>query len=141
VHEALAKANFGRDAAFFTSGVAAKLGMTLHENAFPVIDVTVNHKRPIRLKLTARHWDEEPPSVRLLKPDGIDWRDPVPGGVFHQGPHRNTSMPFICMRGVLEYHTHESHTGDVWANYRGQSGMEPVGILMQLAQAWRKANP
>jgi len=141
VHEALAKACFQRDAAFFNVGVATRLGMILHENEFPVIDATVVHKRPIRFKMTANNFDEEPPSVLILKPDGEVWKDALPGGVFHSGPHSRTGLPFICMRGALEYHTHESHLGDKWETHRNVDGNGVVGILMQLAEAWRKANP
>lgn len=142
MHEALAKLNFERDTQFFDADCAAKIGMTLHENVFPVIDVTVNHSRPIRLKLTARNWDSEPSSIQLLTPNGDAWKEQLPGGnVFNQGPHPTTGLPFVCMRGVLEYHTHSSHLNDAWADHRKATGMEPVGVLMQVAAAWRKVNP
>lgn len=30
------------------------------------------------------------------------------------------STPFLCMRGVREYHRHPGHTGDAWLLYRGR---------------------
>jgi hypothetical protein len=141
VHEALAKANFERDAGFFTPGVAARVGITLHENTFPILDATVNHARPIRFKMNAPQWNELPASVRILKPNGEDWRDPLPGDVFNGGPHRHTGLPFICMRGALEYHTHESHLNDKWESHRNVDGNNLVGLLMQLAAAWNRVNP
>ena len=43
------------------------------------------------------------------------------------------------MRGSREFHTHPSHLNEQWAQYRGQDGMGLIGILMQVATAWREA--
>jgi hypothetical protein len=141
VHEALAKANFDRDVAALSDVAAARLRFAVHAKVYPVLDVTVNHKRPVRFRMKAPNWNEQPAAIEILKPDGQSWTEQLPGGVFNQGPHEATRRPFICMRGALEYHTHQSHVNEKWESYRGQSGMELVGILMQLAEAWRKANP
>lgn len=140
VHEALAKANFERDVAALSDVAAVRLNLTVHAKGFPVLDATVNHKRPIRFRMTAPNWNEQPPSIEILKPDGEPWTEPLPGGVFNSSLHDVTRRPFICMRGALEYHTHSSHLNEKWETYRGQSGMELVGILMQLAEAWRRTN-
>lgn len=142
MHEALAQANFERDVAALSDVAATRLNLTVHSKTFPVLDVTVNHKRSIRFRMTAQNWDEQPPAIQILRPDGTDWTEQLPSGsVFNQGPHDATRRPFICMRGAHEYHTHSSHVNEKWETYRGQSGMELVGILMQLAEAWRKVNP
>jgi Predicted metal binding domain len=74
----------------------------------------------------------------LLKPDGTQWTDRLPGGVFNASAHPATGHVFVCMRGIREFHTHPSHVNANWNNYRGQDGMSLVGILMQLAHAWRQ---
>jgi hypothetical protein len=138
VHEALARVNFDRDVAGF--GVAAeRFGLVIHSRAFPVVDATIRHSKPLRVRLRGDDWDELPPSIELLNPDGTSWSSAVPGGVFHPGAHPNTGGPFICMRGSREYHTHPNHSNDKWEQYRGQAGMGLTGILVQLAAAWRKA--
>lgn len=136
MHEALARAIFDRDVAALTDKSAARQKLIVHERSFPVLDVTIEHRRPLRLRLQADGWDETPPSIVLLNPDGSLWTGPLPGGVFN-APHPSTGRPFICMRGVREYHTHPSHLNEHWDNYRRQDGMSLVGILMQLCHAWR----
>jgi hypothetical protein len=139
VHEALARANFERDVAVLTDGSAARQRLIVHERTFPVLDATVAHTKSLRLRMQADDWDDFPPSIALLKPDGSPWTDTLPGGVFSSGAHPSTGRPFICMRGAREYHTHPSHVNERWENFRGQDGMGLVGILMQLSSAWRKA--
>ena len=138
MHEALARANFERDVAFLTDAVAARLRLTLHSRAFPVLDATVEHNKPLRLRMMADDWNDLPPSIALLKPDGTAWTETLPGGIFNPG---SAGRSFICMRGSREYYTLGGHTNDAWDNYRDQDGMELVGILMQLARAWRQAVP
>jgi len=140
VHEALAKACFEKEAETLKDADAAlRRGLILHSREYPVIDVTVQHSKPLRLRMRCDDWDDLPPSIELLNADGTPWKSGLPGGVFHGGPHKNTGLPFICMRGSREYHTHEGHLQDKWDKYRGQDGMGLVGILVQLGNAWRKA--
>ena len=138
MHEALARKNFERDTAFLTEAYCDRLGWELHQCAFPVLDITVKAATPIRFRCSCLNWDEEPPSIAILKPDGQPWAENLPGGQFHNGPHDATGRPFICMRGVQEYHTHSSHLQEHWATYRGQDGMTLTGILTQLSHAWRR---
>lgn len=139
MHEALARANFERDVAVLSGRVAEIGRLTVHERVFPLLDATIVHTKPLRLRMQADNWDELPPSITLLNPDGTPISLKMPGGVFHPGGHPGPNRPFICMRGSREYHTHPNHHNDGWANYRGQDGMSLVGILMQLSFAWRKA--
>lgn len=41
-----------------------------------------------------------------------------------------TSIPFICIPGVREYHNHPFHTGDSWFLYRKQGGIGTLGYLI-----------
>ena len=138
MHEALAKANFERDVAVMTDGFAALNKFIVHARDYPVLDVTIEHTKPLRLRFRGDGFDELPPAIAILKLDGTPWTDPLPGGIFNGGPHSVQGGPFICMRGAREYHTHSSHVSDKWENYRMQDGMGIVGILMQLAGVWRR---
>ncbi len=46
--------------------------------------------------------------------------------------HPITHKPFLCLRGIREYHEHPQHSGDDWLLYRPQMGLFP--IVMSL---WR----
>jgi hypothetical protein len=139
VHEALARANFERDVEALTDRMADLQRLILHQRAFPLLDATIAHNKNIRIRLEANDWNDLPPAIAILDPDGSPWTSQLPGGVFNGGPHSVSGKPFICMRGSREYHTHSGHVNDTWDNYRGQEGMNLVGILMQLSSEWRKA--
>ncbi|UVO28163.1 putative metal-binding protein [Bradyrhizobium arachidis] len=142
MHEALARANFEQDVAALSDAAASRLGLVVHSRTFPIFDVTIEHKPAVRLRFHGEDFDERPPGIDILKPDGSNWAGPMPpGGVFNGGPHSVKGGPFICMRGSREYHTHSSHVNDNWANYRKQEGMGIVGILLQLNGVWRKGFP
>lgn len=46
--------------------------------------------------------------------------------------HPVTHKPFLCLRGVREYHEHPQHSGDSWLLYRSE--MSLFSIIMSL---WR----
>lgn len=46
--------------------------------------------------------------------------------------HPTTHKPFLCLRGIREYHEHPQHSGDEWLLYRTQ--MSLFSIAMSL---WR----
>jgi hypothetical protein len=46
--------------------------------------------------------------------------------------HPTTHKPFLCLRGIREYHEHPQHSGDEWLLYRGSMNM--FSIVMSL---WR----
>jgi hypothetical protein len=143
VLEALSKAVFDRDVAQIDRRSARMRDWTIIEASYPVLDVVFNHPSaaPLRLRLQCDDWDELPPSIQLLSKDGQPLAAPPPnvGGVFHPGPHPATGRPFVCMRGARQYHTHFSHTTDLWDNHRGQSGNDLGGIVFQLWQAWKRS--
>ena len=139
MHEALARANFDEDVADLGDVAADSYGLIVNARTYPIFDVTISHSRPLRLRMAANDWNELPPSIDLLNPDGSALSDRLPGGIFHPGAHPATGRPFICMRGSREFHTHPSHVNETWAQYRGQDGMGLIGILLQIATAWRKA--
>jgi hypothetical protein len=138
VHETLARVNFDQDVAALSDVAATRQNLIVHSRAFPILDVTILHTKPVRLRFQGDSFDELPPAIAILKPDGTPWINPLPGSIFNGGPHSVKGGPFICMRGSREYHTHGSHVSDKWDNYRGQDGMGIVGIMMQLAGVWRR---
>jgi hypothetical protein len=141
--EALSRATFGRDMKRLDPRAAEKWGWKIVTTDYPVFDVSFTHATaaPLRLRLLYKDWDELPPVIELLDAGGnpLSTQPPNVGGVFHPGPHPNTGRPFVCMRGAREYHTHFSHVGDLWDNYRGKSGLDLPGIVLQLWRAWKKA--
>jgi hypothetical protein len=50
------------------------------------------------------------------------------------GDHPITHKPFLCLRGVREYHEHPQHSGDDWLNYRPQLRLFDVVLAV-----WRTA--
>lgn len=48
--------------------------------------------------------------------------------------HPTTGRPFLCLRGIREYHEHPQHSGDQWLLYR--DSMSLFSIVMSL---WRVA--
>lgn len=46
--------------------------------------------------------------------------------------HPNTGRPFLCLRGIREYHEHPQHSGDEWLLYRTE--MSLFSIVMSM---WR----
>lgn len=46
--------------------------------------------------------------------------------------HPNSHKPFLCLRGIREYHEHPQHSGDDWLLYRQSSSL--FSIILSL---WR----
>lgn len=141
--EALSRAAFERDVRRIDARSARMYDWKIVEAIYPILDVIFNHSTatPMRLRLSCTEWDELPPSIELLNTDGkhVSTAPPNIGGVFNGGAHPSTGRPFVCMRGAREYHTHSSHTSDLWDNYRGKSGMDLAGIVLQLWRAWKRS--
>ena len=127
----------------FTSRLAQSRNWIFHQVKFPVIDCEFigNGVIGLRIKMDCNDWDERPPSIELLTPEGNPLpKDQIPAGtgVYNPSPHKNTQRPFVCMRGSFEYHTHTSHINDPWPQFRGLSGYTLGEILSQLWNAWKK---
>lgn len=135
---ALAQANYQRDVSAIDPQAVKRMGWTIVEAAFPVLDVIFSHAsaKPIRLRLECGDWDELAPAIEILDADGtqISVMPTDPRSIFNAGPNPNTGKPFICMRGSRHYH--ELHPEDRWENHRGKPGMDLGGILFQLWRVW-----
>jgi hypothetical protein len=46
--------------------------------------------------------------------------------------HPLTHKPFLCLRGIREYHEHPQHSGDDWFLYR-----ETVSLFSMIMSLWR----
>ena len=141
--EALSRAIFERDVGRLDARTAGKFGWKVVTAEYPILDVIFEHETaaPLRVRLTCDDWNDVPPSVELLDASGVHLSTPPPnvGGIFHPGPHAQTGRPFVCMRGIREYHTHESHISDAWANYQRQPGNDLLGLVNQLWRGWKRA--
>jgi len=113
------------------------------ERCFPVLEVEFRKdgRNPLRLRFNCIDWNDQPPSVALLDSAGqalkvVPTVSPGAQAIFNQGPHPITRQPFICMAGVLEYHTHSSHLTDSWDNYKKRSAYELGEIVTQIWNGW-----
>jgi hypothetical protein len=143
VLKALSNAAFDRDVGRIDSRSARIYDWTILQASYPTLDIIFNHSsaKPLRLRLDCTDWDELPPSIELLDANGkhLTGAPPNIGNVYNGSAHPNTGRPFVCMRGAREYHTHSSHTSDLWDNYRDTSGMDLGGIVVQLWRAWKRS--
>lgn len=141
MHEAISRALFEEEVAKFSPELLRVRGWTLFSAQYPVLDVgfSASGGASLRLRFFCEDWNERPPSVVFF-----DWAgNPLAGierdraGVFNNSPHPITRKPFICMKGVREYHTHQSHIGDAWETIKGTDKYSLGGILTQLWHVWR----
>lgn len=117
----------------------------LFSRDFPVLDIVFEQpeREPFRVLMDCADWNELPPWVSLLTIDGeaLKTAPTGPTGIFNQGPHPITKRIFVCMAGTREYHTHPSHTNDIWDNYKQRSGYDLGGILTRIWSGWMKSKP
>ncbi len=118
---------------------------TVFSATFPCLDVGFEgvSRVAFRVCMQCDDWNELPPSITLRSFDGelLSSVPTGPPGIFQQGQHPTTGLPFVCMAGSREYHTHPSHTADVWDNYRLRGGYELGDILTRIWNGWLKSTP
>lgn len=111
-------------------------GCIILDATFPSVELIfgLSKLRPSMLvfgaRLDFRNYDAEPPSVQIVDP----WAGRIlraselltdlplstdPGRRLLQAWTPN-DIPFLCMRGVREYHRNPGHTGDSWWLHRGR---------------------
>ena len=141
MHELASRALFEDEVKKLRPELLETRGWVLFAKEYPILDVgfTARDGAKIRLLLSCQEWNDRPPSVDLLDWDGqrlpAIQRDPA--GVFNNSAHPQTGRPFICMKGVREYHTHPSHARDAWESIKGSDNFTLGGILTQLWHVWR----
>jgi len=108
--------------------------------------------RAFGVRISLNDFDQRAPSVVFCDP--FTWEE-LPYEKLHRGNHIGdngkgfnvllpahplTKKPFLCMRGIREYHEHPQHTGDDWMQYR-----KHVGLFSTLDTIWKtcvlNANP
>ncbi len=142
MHELLSKRLFEAQVKHLTERLAHKRGWIYHSMTYPILDCEfyAQGRTPLRVRLNCLDWNTLPPSIELLDSGGTPLQKLIEGlpSVFNAGAHEKTGLPFVCMRGSLEYHTHSSHVNDYWENLRDLDDFSLGGILTQLWHAWQK---
>lgn len=131
-------------------------GMTLPPDSvmqfMATTDIPNLAARAFGVRISLADFDQLAPSVVFCDP--FTWEE-IPYEKLHRGNHMGdngtafnvilpehpfTKKPFLCMRGIREYHEHPQHTGDDWMLYR-----KHVGLFSTLETVWRtcvlNANP
>ncbi len=129
-------------------------GVFMIRNSFPKLQFLFTAKKlqppsvVFCVEIDFTNFDVEPLSVRFIEPFsgeyltrqqiGINfWQLNLPPN-FQPGmpiapldllQGRPQDIPFMCIRGVREYHQHPAHTGDSWLLYR-TSGVGSLGYIL-----------
>jgi hypothetical protein len=128
-------------------------GWTIDAAEYPDLRITAVHRnsgasRTFRFRLDG--WDERPPSLVVIDPEtlemlpGNQW--PVRSGFWHHhgwGGEAGGGMPgqpFLCMKGIREYHTHSSHLGEKWENYRTNSDYSLPNIVSKVMEVYQQSH-
>jgi hypothetical protein len=112
--------------------------------AFPTGSVVPVVTACIRLDYT--NYDLKPPSLRFIDVwTGEPAAPPVQPSQLSStgelqnlmpGPHPHTGLPFLCLPGLLEYHTHPQHSGDLWlAGHRAHGAGRLAVVCERVWQA------
>lgn len=144
MHPELARANFEADLAALPAELAEMRGWQFLERSYPTLDIafTMPEGSYLRLRMNCENWNERPPSIGLLDKSGQYITSSIASStsIFNHGSHPNTGRPFVCMAGVLEYHTHSSHLNVHWEPLRKLPGYRLLEILTQIWNGWSKVN-
>lgn len=135
--EDLARAVFEEQTAGMTENHCQALQRVLFSAAFPVLDLGFDAPGtiPLRIRLDARRYNAEAPAVLLCDWEGSAFKTlPRSGGIFNNSAHPITQLPFVCMIGTNEYHTHPSHIADGWSNYRNARTLGD--LVFQIQRGW-----
>lgn len=123
-------------------------GWIVHAAAYPTLDVSFRGPEhdELRLQFSFDDWNDSPPAVQLQDSDGrplstLPSPRSAPSSIFNASSHPKTSLPFICMIGVREYHTHPSHVGDSWSAYKDLDAYSLGGIVIQVWRGWQRFWP
>jgi hypothetical protein len=72
------------------------------------------------LRLDGRGYDAEPFRFSVVDGDGVPLRGVAWPPGLHHSQHPVLGVPFACVQGTYEYHTHPGHAADSWDRYRHQ---------------------
>jgi hypothetical protein len=100
--------------------------------------------RAFKARFDLTDYDLRAPSVSFLDPwtdTLLDWPNMFRAFEFEKDrgshivlldKHPTTAKPFLCLRGIREYHEHPQHSGDEWLLYRQEANL--FSIVMSV---WR----
>lgn len=121
--------------------------------SYPEFTVAVKHRKTNRIRVfrfVFDEWNDLPPKLSLVDGEtlqelpGAMWPTDGLGHWHHTGwisaGGISTSQPFMCMAGIREYHTHQSHVNDSWENYKSVSGFDLGGIVMKVTEVFQKSD-
>lgn len=137
--EDLARALFEEETEGMTETHCTALQRVRFSAAFPILDLGFEAPNmvPLRLQLNAQRYNAEAPAITLCDWEGVPFKTlPRSGGIFNNSLHEATRLPFICMIGTNEYHTHPSHRGDNWSQYRDSRTL--AALVYQIQQGWQQ---
>lgn len=137
--EDLARALFEEETEGMTETHCMALRRVRFVVAFPILELGFDSPEmvPLRIRLGARRYNAEAPAVTLCDWEGNSFKTlPRSGGIFNNSEHPITHLPFVCMIGTNEYHTHSSHVAELWSQYR--DGRTLGSIVYQIQQGWRQ---
>ena len=124
----------------------ARRGWNVVAAIYPRLSVVLKHPRSgraIEFRFNCDDWDELPPSLALHDPASgkeLPWEE-WPKEVWSVLEcHPATRKPFLCLRGIREYHTHNSHLRDLWENYRPLSSYGLLSIIDRVQQRFNDSN-
>lgn len=131
----------------------ADRGWLVLTSTYPYLRIAVRHSRTGKLRVFEFQfdcWNDQPPALQFVDAETLET---LPGckwprdnsGRWHatgwiSAAGIETTKPFVCMIGIREYHTHKSHLNDLWANYRDLPDYSLENVVLQVAEAFQRAD-
>lgn len=154
MHPEVSKELFGEGSALLQDNpvLLRERGWIVLKAAYPDFHLAVKHRRTGKLRVFAFKcdgWNTQPLSLALLDAETLE---DLPGRLWPFGTNHwhqsgwispagiQTLMPFMCMRGIREYHTHKSHVTDLWSNHKDDPDCSFENLVLQVAHAFQDAN-
>ena len=118
--------------------------VVLPPGAMAVIEFPNLSARAFKARFDLSDYDVRPPSVEFREPwnnallqyatmfRALEYEKDRKAHVVLLDDHPTTHRPFLCLRGIREYHEHPQHSGDDWFLYR--NSMSLFAIIMSV---WR----
>lgn len=108
--------------------------------AFAVADIPSISARAFKVRFNLTDYDLRAPSLEFLDPwtneylpyatmfRAQEYEKTRKAHLVLLDDHPNTHHPFLCLRGVREYHEHPQHSGDEWLLYRKEMSLFSIAI-------------
>jgi hypothetical protein len=145
VHEAVSRQLFDDAVKSLGPELRAARGWSVLKAEYPRLELefTASGRRAAQIRVQCDGWDGQPPSIVWIEADGSPSKSipQAPGGQLNNSAHPLTGLPFVCMAGTREYHTHSSHVNDLWEDYKSRASHNLGGIITQVWRAWLEAQP